>query len=297
MMSDLYTIRDFVRWTMSELTRVGAYFGHGTDNAWDEALALILPSLYLSMEIPPHLLDARVTEVEREKLYGVIEQRTQQRIPSAYITREAWFAGLPFYVDERVLIPRSPLAEVIHEGFAPWIAPEDVTKVLDLCTGSGSLAITTALMLPEVVVDAVDIDAGALAVAAINVAKHEVTDQVHLLESDIFAQVEGLYDVIISNPPYVGEAEYKALPEEYQHEPALALTTPDNGLAVVTQIIAQAADYLAPHGILLVEVGNSEAEVCARYPDLPLTWLDFAEGGSGVFLLTAEELRQHRLGE
>ncbi len=287
----LCTIRDFLRYAMTEFAKAQVCFGHGTDNAWDEAIALILPSLHLPLDMPPTLLDAHLTATECALLYDVLERRIVQRIPTAYITQQAWFAELSFYVDPRVLIPRSPLAEIIEQEFAPWIAPERVEKVLDLCTGSGSLAIVTALTFPDSQVCAVDIDTDALCVATINVEKHNVADQVSLLQSDVFSAVRGTYDVIISNPPYVSAQEYATLPPEYHHEPAVALTTADDGLAVVATLLARAAEYLTPHGILLVEVGNSEETVRERYAHLPFIWLSFTRGGGGVFLLTAEALR------
>ena len=290
--NELQTLRDYCRWTMSQLLAEGVYLGHGTDNAWDEALALILPSLHLPLSAPEAILDARLCSAEKKVLQKAIHLRLVKRRPTPYITHEAWFAGLSFYVDERVLIPRSPLGELIQDEFSPWVDGDKVVRVLDLCTGSGSLAIATAVYLPHVVVDAVDIDADALTVARRNVEHYQLQDRVRLLQSDVFDGLspnEG-YDIILSNPPYVPSDEYEGLPAEYHHEPRLALEAQEQGLAIVDRILCKAGDYLTQQGLLLVEVGNSEALVRERYPTLPLTWLSFKRGGQGVFLLEANHL-------
>ena len=288
---ELITIRDYMRWATSRFNEVGLFYGHGTDNAWDEAIALILHTLHLPHDINPSILEARLTSSEREKLYNIIKRRAEERIPLAYLTHEAWFAQLPFYVDERVLVPRSPLAELIENQLQPWIDADSVNSILDLCTGSGCIAIACASYFPQAHVDATDISQDALAVARINVSKHEMEDHVTLFQGDLFEGITGKkYDVIISNPPYVDAEDMAGLPKEYRHEPELGLAAGELGLDVVTRILQQAQKHLNPNGILIVEVGNSEHALCDAFPDLPFTWLEFQRGGGGVFLLTAEQL-------
>ncbi|HSW93674.1 MAG TPA: 50S ribosomal protein L3 N(5)-glutamine methyltransferase [Gammaproteobacteria bacterium] len=288
---ELVTLRDFLRWAISRFNEVGLFYGHGTDNAWDEAVALILHTLHLPPDIHLGMLDSRLTSPEREKIYQTIRRRVDERIPLAYLTHEAWFAGLPFYVDERVLIPRSPLAELIENQFQPWIDADSAHHILDLCTGSGCIAVATAHYFPEARVDATDISHDALTVANMNVLKHHVEDRVTLFQGDLFHPLANKkYDVIISNPPYVDANDMADLPKEYRHEPESALAAGTLGLDIVTRILEQAKQHLNPQGILIVEVGNSEEALSEAFPDLPFTWLDFERGGGGVFLLTAEQL-------
>lgn len=290
-LQDLVTITDFVRWGASRFSAAGLHYGHGTDNAVDEALVLVRHALHLGHDLPREFYAARLTQAERRAVLELFERRIDERMPAPYLTGEAWFAGLPFYVDRRVLIPRSPFAELIEGGFAPWLEAERVERVLDLCTGSACIAIAAALAFPAATVDAVELSAGALEVARRNVDRHAVSGQVTLLEGDLWSPVAGRdYDLIVSNPPYVGAEEMVALPPEYGHEPALGLRSGSDGLDVVTRILAGARAHLRPGGTLVVEVGNSAEAVAAARPDLPFTWLEFAHGGSGVFLLTAEEL-------
>lgn len=290
-LQDLVTITDFVRWGASRFSAAGLHYGHGTDNAVDEALVLVRHALHLGHDLPREFYAARLTQAEKRAVLELFERRIDERIPAPYLTGEAWFAGLPFYVDRRVLIPRSPFAELIEGGFAPWLEAERIERVLDLCTGSGCIAIAAALAFPAATVDAVELSAGALEVARRNVDRHAVSGQVTLLEGDLWSPVAGRdYDLIVSNPPYVGAEEMAALPPEYGHEPALGLRSGSDGLDVVTRILAGARAHLRPGGTLVVEVGNSAEAVAAARPDLPFTWLEFAHGGSGVFLLTAEEL-------
>lgn len=291
--TELQTLRDLLRWAMSQFYEAAIYYGHGTDNAWDEALQLALHALHLPFDVIPQVLDARLTRNERRVITGWVEKRVTQRIPVAYLTQRAWFAGLSFYVDQRVLIPRSPIAELIEKQFSPWIKPKQVQRILDIGTGSGCIAVACALNFPQARVDAVDISEQALIVARLNAERHHVQQQVVFWQSDLFSALppEHQYDLIISNPPYVGKEELATLPAEYYHEPQIGLLGGDDGLDIVRRILQQAADYLSPQGILVVEVGNSEALLVEHYPHVPFTWLEFERGGGGVFLLTAEQLR------
>jgi len=293
---ELFTLRDLLRFATSEFNQAELYFGHGTDNAWDEAAALIMHALHLPHSIFREVMDARLTKNEREKIFALIKRRVEQRVPLSYLTNEAWFAGLTFYVDERVLIPRSPIAELIENEFQPWIGDKLVTEILDLCTGSACIAIVCAKAFPDANVDASDISADALAVAKINLEKYSATEQINLIQSDLFENIPAKkYDIIVSNPPYVDQIDMDELPQEYLHEPRLALAAGDDGLDIVKKILKNAANWLTPNGILVVETGNSEAAMIEQFPEIPFNWLEFERGGGGVFLLTKTDLDALRL--
>ena len=272
------------------LKREQAFFGHGTDNARDEAFALVFHVMGLPHDAPARVLARRATAAQRTRFEELLERRVDARVPLAYLTHESWFAGLPFYVDERVLIPRSPIAELIEHRFEPW-APKRVRNILDMGTGSGCIALACAKAFPKARVDATDIDTGALEVAAINRRRLRLTRRVRLIESDHFAALSGAsYDIIVSNPPYVGEREMRGLPREYRHEPRHALASGREGLDSVAVILRSAARHLRPLGLLVVEVGNTERALMRAYPHVPFVWLQFERGGGGVFLLTREQL-------
>ncbi|HVV69780.1 MAG TPA: 50S ribosomal protein L3 N(5)-glutamine methyltransferase [Gammaproteobacteria bacterium] len=293
---ELQTLRDMVRWGASQFNAANLTFGHGIDNAWDEAVFLARHALHLTPAEDDKAADAKLLISERLHIAQLFQRRISERKPAAYLTREAWFAGLPFYVDERVLIPRSPIAELIEHGFSPWLDETPITRVLDLCTGSGCIAIACALAFPEAEVDAVDICSEALEVAKQNIERHGVTNSVNLINSDLFSGlIPRSYDLIVSNPPYVNAEDMTQLPPEYHHEPIIALAAGEDGLDLVVRIITEAKHYLSPQGVLIVEVGNSAPALEARFPDLPLLWLEFKHGGHGVFVLTAEQLGNSKL--
>ncbi|GGB90322.1 50S ribosomal protein L3 glutamine methyltransferase [Marinobacterium zhoushanense] len=295
LLDELESLRDFVRFSLSAFHEHGLYFGHGTDNAWDEAVQLVLNAVHLPWNTRPEVLDARLTRSEKRRVLEYLSQRVELRKPLPYITGEAWFMGLAFNVDERVLIPRSPIAELIENGYEPWLRPGPVERVLDLCTGSGCIGIATALVFPEACVDLVDISEDALAVATGNIKRHQLTDRVQVVHSDLFGALDPAqpYDLIVSNPPYVDAQDLASMPDEYRHEPDLALGSGDDGLDITRQILREAGRYLSDDGLLVVEVGNSEVHLMEQYPDLPLMWIELERGGNGVFCITAQELRQH----
>ncbi|MGM0569209.1 50S ribosomal protein L3 N(5)-glutamine methyltransferase [Marinobacter sp.] len=287
---DLITVRDYLRYAASRFSAAGLYYGHGTDNVWDEAVLLVMRSLHLPLENNALFLDARLTRDERQLILERVDRRVNERRPVAYLIGEAWFMGLPFQVDERVLVPRSPISELLEARLQPWLSDHPVARVLDLCTGSGCIGIAAATVFPEAEVDLADISEDALAVAEDNIELHELGDRVRTLRSDVMDQVSGRYDVILSNPPYVDAEDMADMPAEYHHEPRLGLEAGDDGLAIAHRILAGAAEHLNPGGLLVVEVGNSWHALDAAYPRLPFTWLDFENGGDGVFVLTREQL-------
>ncbi|HEX6735199.1 MAG TPA: 50S ribosomal protein L3 N(5)-glutamine methyltransferase [Azonexus sp.] len=290
--TELFTVRDFIRYAVSRFNAAQLFFGHGSDNAWDEAVYLTLHTLHLPLDRLEPFLDARLLAHEREALLAIYHRRCQERLPAAYLTGEAWLGEHRFYVDERVIVPRSFIAELLGEQLAPWIDnPYEVVSALDLCTGSGCLAILTALAFPEAEVDAVDLSSDALAVAERNVADYHLDDRVQLIQSDAFAKLKGKrYDLIISNPPYVDAESVAALPPEYLHEPEMALGSGDDGLDFTRLILREAKKHLNPEGLLVVEIGHNRAELEDAFPELPFTWLDTAAGGDYVFLLRAADL-------
>ena len=290
----LHTIRDLIRWGASRMNQAGLHFGHGSDSAIDEAATLVLHALHLPPDLHTEYLQARLTPPEQQVALHLLERRITERKPAAYLTHRAWFMGLPFYVDERVLVPRSPLAELIERHLAPWLPDSrKVERILDLGTGSGCIGIACAYAFPDAQVDLVDVSAEALAVAQRNVADHGLEDQIELIQSDLFSALKGRrYDLIISNPPYVSLAELDALPAEYRHEPRLGLAAGEEGLDIVLEILREVADYLKRDGLLIVEVGDAQYALTEALPEVPFTWLDFERGGQGVFLLNAAQVRR-----
>ncbi len=287
----LQTLRDLVRFGATTFNGRGLFFGHGTDNAGDEALALAARALNLDPEQAGRYLDARLTVAEIAAIHELFRLRVETRKPAAYLTREAWFAGRSYYVDERVLVPRSPIAELIGNGFAPWLDAAAVHRVLDLCCGSGCIGIACAHALPWASVDLVDCDAGALEVARINVERHGVQDRTEVLRSDLYAGLAGrTYDLILCNPPYVAERDYAVLPAEYRHEPAVGLLSGEDGLQHPLAVLAGAAGHLAPDGALVLEVGASQPALERAVPRLDATWIEFERGGEGVALVYRQAL-------
>lgn len=284
------SVSELIEQGARRLRRARVFFGHGTDNARDESAALVLHALGLS-HTDPAVYARRVGVRGQEQVRALLTRRIEERIPAVYLTGETWFAGLPFYVDPRVLIPRSPIAELIERRFAPWLDARRIGRVLDMGCGSGCIAIACAKALPWAQVDAADISAEALEVAARNVRRHRLGRRVHLVQSDHFSALGAArYDLIVSNPPYVGAREFASLPPEYRHEPALALQSGRAGLDSVRVLLAEARAHLRPGGALVVEVGNTERALERAFPQLPFLWLQFERGGGGVFLLGAEQL-------
>ena len=288
MTETLATARDLIEWGAQQFDTAGLVFEHGTDNARDESAALVLHALGISYGQPDTVLDKAVSIADKARAIGLLEQRVTTRKPAAYLINEAWFAGLPFYVDERVLVPRSPIAELIEDGFAPWIDPARIRQILDLCTGSGCIGIACAYAFPDARIDAADISGAALAVARKNVVQHGLGERVRLIESDVFGKLSsGIYDIIVSNPPYVSAAEMTQLPDEFLHEPAAGLAAGNDGLDIVVRILKDASRHLAADGILVIEVGYSQDSLVAQFPEVPFIWLEFEYGGEGVLLLEA----------
>lgn len=294
--TELSTLRDWVRWAASRFNEAGLFFGHGTDNAFDEALTLVYAALYLQHEMPHGYLDTRLTASEKQRVFNLLKKRLDERVPAAYLTGEARFAGMWFAVNSHVLVPRSPIAELIEHGFEPWLPLNEDLRILDLCTGSGCIGLACAHYFPDAMVDLADISLEALEVAQANLERHQLEHQVNVIHSDLFDDIppgDG-YDLIVSNPPYVSADDMSNLPREYLYEPVLGLAAGDDGLDLVRRILADAGRYLKPNGILIVEVGASAEHLYRRYPQVPFLWLDFERGGDGVFLLTAEQIAEYQ---
>ena len=294
--NDLVTLRDLIRWGTSQFNAAELSFVQGMPTAIDEAVYLCLSALHLPPDFSVEYFDCVLTMDERLHVLSLFQQRIEQHKPAAYITNEAWFAGLSFYVDERVLIPRSPIAEMIHQQFSLWVAPEQVNNILDLCTGSGCIAIACAYAFEQAQVDASDISTDALAVAEINRQHHGLENRFNLIESDLFESMpEKRYEIIVSNPPYVSAQEMAQLPVEFEFEPGdLALAAGETGMDIVLPMLIQARDYLTDDGILVVELGYSKPALEALLPEVPFFWVDFEFGGDGVFVLTAKQLETYQ---
>ncbi|NUF26515.1 [LSU ribosomal protein L3P]-glutamine N5-methyltransferase [Gilliamella bombicola] len=292
-MENLRTVQDFIRWTASQLNLSDVFLGHGTDNPIDESKQLILATLGLSLFIPTEFYSANLTNDEKNQLFDVIQKRIKDRVPTPYLTNQAWFCGHSFYVDERVLIPRSPIGELINNHFEQIIFTEP-KNILDLCTGSGCIGIACAYEFADAQVDITDISLEALDIAQTNIEMHEMDFQVTPILSDLFNDVPvKQYDLIVTNPPYVDSEDMSDLPDEFLYEPKLALEAGFDGLDLVKTILRDAIDYLTPEGVLVCEVGNSWISLQQQYPDVPFNWIEFKHGGLGVFAITREELVQY----
>ena len=290
MSAELTTIIDFIRFGASRFGEAGLSFGHSYDNALDEATQLVLHVLHLPHDLSPVYGQAKLTSDEKRQVLALLQRRVDERIPACYLTGEAWFAGLSFKSDPRALVPRSPIAELIEAGFEPWLGGRPVARTLDMCTGSGCIAIATAHYFPDWRVDAVDLSPEALALARENVARLG-TSNVRLLHSDLFQSLDGeVYDLIVSNPPYVTHAETDALPREYSHEPEMGLRAGDDGLDLVLEILRDAPDHLSEQGLLICEVGESEQHLIKLLPELPFAWVEFKVGQMGIFVLERDDI-------
>jgi len=285
------TIQGWVNWADKKFAEADLFYGHGTDNPIDESLYLISHALKTDFELTGFDPEATLTQENNKRIHELLMERIETKKPAAYLVKEAWFCGLPFYVDERVLVPRSPIAELIEDEFQPWIARDNIHSILEIGTGSGCIALSCAYYMEDTKVTAVDIDDGAIDVATENLQRLQLQDRVSIIKSDVFDNLQNeKYDIIVSNPPYVGQLEYEGLPQEYKQEPVVGLTSGHDGLDCVRRILSQAAQFLNPHGILIVEVGNSQEALQAAFPQIPFMWLEFERGGEGVFLLEREQL-------
>lgn len=291
---ELKTILDLMRWAYSYFNASDLYYGHGYDNAWSEANQLVLTALSLPADVPESLYTSRLSSVEKMRIINLVAQRLGERRPIAYLTNRAWFCGLEFYVDERVIVPRSPIAELITQGFTGILRAEP-KRILDLCTGSGCIAIACAERFPQAEVDAVDLSFDALNVAEINIDHHRLNERVFPLHSDLFTNLQGQkYDLIVTNPPYVDQEDLNDMPQEFHHEPEMALGSGVDGLDITKRILREAADHLSDHGVLVCEVGNSMVSLIEQFPSVPFNWIELKNGGCGVFSLTREQLATHR---
>ncbi len=290
----LQTILDWIRFANTQFQNHDLFYGHGTDNPWDEAVLLVSASLRMPYDLTPEQGQCRLIDAEKQLLADRIRQRVESRTPVAYLINEAWFAGMPFYVDERVLVPRSPLAEVIQNRVSPWMDGIEPSRILDLCCGSGCIGIASLQAFPEAQLDLADLSGDALDVAQINVERYGLYEQVAMIQSDLFDALQGPYDLILSNPPYVDAEDLADMPAEYHHEPAMGLGSGDDGLDITRRILAQAADYLSEQGVLVVEVGNSWINLEAAFPEVPFHWVSFEHGGDGVFIFTRADLVRYQ---
>lgn len=293
-LNELSTMTDFMRWGASQFVEAGLSYSHGMSSPLDESVYLVLRSLRLPVDTPDVYWRSNLTTTEKETVVSILNRRIEERIPAAYLMQEGWFAGLQFYIDERVLIPRSPIAELVESQFEPWVNPDEVENILDLCTGSGCIGIACAYAFPHANIDISDISNDALEVAKINVEKHDVNQQVSVIHSDLFSSLKGkAYDIIVSNPPYVDADDIDGMSKEFHHEPQLGLSSGEDGLDCTREILKQAAQYLSEKGVLVVEVGNSQYGLIKEFPQVPFRWIDFERGGDGVFLLTKTQLLTH----
>ncbi|MBL4852398.1 MAG: 50S ribosomal protein L3 N(5)-glutamine methyltransferase [Gammaproteobacteria bacterium] len=290
----LLSVNDFVRWVTTCLNSADLSYGHGYTDAVDEALILVLHAINMTMTVPAETFQSRLSVLEKRRIITLVEQRINDRVPVDYLTQQSRFAGLDFYVDERVLVPRSPIAELVEQGFEPWLQADSASRVLDLCTGSGCIGIACAYSFPKAQVDLADLSSDALAVAQINIAQHGLSNDVTAIKSDLFSALDAnAYDLIVSNPPYVPQASYDGLPAEFDHEPEMGLVSGVDGLVHVTRILNEAADYLTEQGWLCVEVGEARDALEEKWPDVPFIWPDFERGGGDIFLLDRQTLRSH----
>ncbi|WP_395479608.1 50S ribosomal protein L3 N(5)-glutamine methyltransferase [Candidatus Curculioniphilus buchneri] len=290
---EMYTIQDMIRWTVSQFNASQIHYGHGADHPWDETLKLILPTLFLPLDFPQEMYNSRLTVNERTRIVELVIRRINDRVPVSYLTNKAWFCGLEFFVDERVYIPRSPIGELITDHFRELLSYPP-KHILDMCTGSGCIAIACAYLYPDAEVDAIDISSNALVIAEHNIKKHNLEHRVFPICSDLFNDLSPLtYDIIVTNPPYVDQEDMDNRPKEFHTEPVLSLDAGYNGLKSVRRILACASDYLAEDGILICEVGNSMVHLINCYPKVPFRWLELSHGGHGVFMLTQKQLLKH----
>ena len=288
---ELSTITDFIRWAASRFVEADLSYSHGLSSPLDEAAYLVLRSLSLPVDTPDVYWSSALTAKEKSRVVNIIKKRVTDKIPAAYIFKEGWFAGLKFYVDERVLVPRSPIAELVENQFSPWVDADDVLNVLDLCTGSGCIGIACAYAFPHADIDLSDVSQEALEVANINIDGHDARQRVTAIESNIFSNLQGKqYDIIVSNPPYVDAEDMTDLPQEFHHEPELGLSSGADGLDLTRVILQQASKHLTENGILVVEVGNSQYALMELFPEIPFKWVEFERGGDGVFVLTKQQL-------
>ncbi|MGO3739761.1 MAG: 50S ribosomal protein L3 N(5)-glutamine methyltransferase [Marinomonas foliarum] len=289
---DLTTIKDYIRWTFSRFRKANLFYGHGTDNPWDEAVQLVMGALKLPLDFDRDMLDCALTYDEKKHILKLVQTRITKREPLPYLLGEAWFMGLPFKVTKDTLIPRSPIISLLGSEFTPWLKNYPL-NILDMCTGSGCLGIAAALVFEDAEVDISDISEAALLVANENIQRHQVEDRVHAIHSDMFKGLAGKqYDLIICNPPYVDAEDFESAPAEFHNEPELALTSGEDGLNFTHEFLAQVAHYLQDDGILVYEVGNTEVALQAAYPHIPFMWVELEQGGNGVFILTKEQLSE-----